>query len=386
MSSHERIFDYTTFILTVSYQVVTPILPVYLYKALRASEQEVGVIISVAAITSAILRIPSSLWTMRTSAIKLLILGISSNTIALLGYTLSINPWMLAVFRAIHGFSFALNYTLMLSLASLIVQPDRAQKAITRYTSSLAMGLWMGPAVGVILSSLMSLRLLMLSATLISLGAVALAILFLKTRPKLWGDLYYSKTGMAAAIRDLMRRPIAYPTILYLLYSTAIGALLAYGPLKAKLILHMPDPLIILTFTVYYLIVFLLRIALTRAAHIVSDTRLLHIALASCALGILVTGLSQSTPLFMMGVYLTAIAQGLTFPLTALIVAHIIPPNLRTIGNAIYLTSWDIGNLLGPIIVAILLSKTPLSIALAATSIPAMTALPLVRRLAKPIS
>ena len=76
-----------------------------------------------------------------------------------------------------------------------------------------------------------------------------------------------------------------------------------------------------------------------------------------------------------MGTYLVAIAHGLTFPLTAMITAHVVPPNLRIIGNSIYLTSWDIGNLFGPIVVASLLYVAPLPIALAFTSVFAGIAL-----------
>ncbi|MCD6536966.1 MAG: MFS transporter, partial [Thaumarchaeota archaeon] len=135
MSTHERILRYTTFLLTVSFQLILPILPVYLYAVLGASKQEVGVIIALAAIASALTRIPSSILVMRQNALKILVFGIGLNTAALLGYTLSVSPWMLAFFRILHGASFALNYTLMLSFASLIVRPDRACKSITSYTA-----------------------------------------------------------------------------------------------------------------------------------------------------------------------------------------------------------------------------------------------------------
>ena len=49
MSSSEKLLDFTTFLLTVSFQLVTPILPVYLHEVLKASKQEVGAIISLAA-------------------------------------------------------------------------------------------------------------------------------------------------------------------------------------------------------------------------------------------------------------------------------------------------------------------------------------------------
>ena len=115
------------------------------------------------------------------------------------------------------------------------------------------------------------------------------------------------------------------------------------------------------------------------------NVRLLRLAMASCAVGIFVAGLAPTPWLFIAGVYLVAIAHGLTFPLTAVITAHVIPPNFRIIGNSIYLTSWDIGNLFGPIVVASILYFAPLPIALAATSVFAAISLLLTGEIAQVI-
>ncbi|MDW8021829.1 MAG: MFS transporter [Nitrososphaerota archaeon] len=380
--SHERILDYTTFLLTVSFQLTLPILPIYLYAILGASEQEVGVIIALASISSAVTRIPSSILVMRENALRIFILSVGLNTISLIGYTLSADPWTLAFFRILHGISFALSYTLMLSFASLIVRPDGVSKSIMNYTASLALGLWIGPATGVLLSSFLDLRMLILSAALISLAPISLAIAFTKKRPKFWGDIYYSKAG-ADVFKVLLKGPLILPTALHFLYSTVIGALFAYAPLKASNIFGIPDQLVIFIFTGYYFIAFVLRIILSRPIPRLGDVTLLRIAMASCALGIFIAGIAQDVWLFVLGIFLVAVAQGLAFPITAIMMAHVAPPNLRIIGNAIYLTSWDLGGLLGPIMVASLLYFAPLSMALAATSIFAAISLFLIGKIAE---
>lgn len=381
-SPHERVLDYTTFLLTVSFQITLPILPIYLYAVLGASQQEVGVVIALASISSAFTRIPSSILVVRRNALKIFLFSVGLNTAALLGYTVSVDPWMLAFFRILHGAAFALSYTLMLSFASLIVQPDEAAKSIMNYTASLAMGLWVGPATGVLLSSFLDLRMLMLSATLISLVPVFLGVAFVKKRPKLWGDIYYSKIG-ADTFRPLLRKPLLLPTTVYLLYSTIVGALLAYAPLRARNDFGISDQLIIFIFTGYYFMTFFLRSILSRAISRVGGLRLLRLAMASCALGIFIAGTTQEIWSFILGIYLVAAAHGVTFPLTAIITAHVIPPNLRIVGNAVYLTSWDVGGLLGPLVVASLLYFAPLSTALAATSIFAVVALLLTSRMSR---
>lgn len=381
-SSHEQILDYTTFLLTVSFQLILPILPIYLYTVLGASEQEVGVIIALASISSAFTRIPSSILVMRENALRIFLFSVGLNTAALLGYAISINPWMLAIFRILHGSSFALSYTLMLSFASLIVRPEGASRSIMNYTASLALGLWVGPAAGVLLSSFLELRMLMLSAALISLAPTFLVIVFVKRRPRFWGSIYYSKIR-ADVFEALLKKSLLLPTVLYLFYSTVVGALLAYAPLKASSNFGISNQLVIFIFMGYYFIAFLFRSILSRPTPRLGDIVLLRLAMASCMFGVLIAGVAQDIWLFILGIYLVAIAHGLTFPLIAIMMTHVIPPNLRIIGNAVYLTSWDVGGLLGPIVVASILYFVPLSTALALTSIFALTALLLIGRIAR---
>ncbi|MEM2846631.1 MAG: MFS transporter [Nitrososphaerota archaeon] len=385
MRRHQRFLNYTTFTLTLSYEIIGPILPVYIYAALGASEYEVGILISLAAVASALSRIPSSMLAMRRNALRILILGIALNTVALLGYAISTTPWMLGIFRVLQGITFALNYTLMLSFASLMMAPEEARRSVVDYTAYVALGLWLGPAIGAILSYLMDLRMLMASAALISLIAVFLGVSFAKTRPSLWEETYYSKMSFSM-VKTILKKPLLLPTLLYLLYSMTIGGVFAYGPLKASIELGIPDPIILAIFTGYYLVTYITRIALSRNMSKIDLVKFLKVSMLSCAAGALIAGLAPNMLLFVAGLYLVAMAHGLTFPLTAAITAHVVSPNLRILGNSIYLTSWDIGNLFGPIAVAMLLHAIPLSPAFASLCIYPAIALILASRLARIVS
>jgi MFS family permease len=385
MRRQQRLLNYTTFTLTLSYEIIEPILPVYIYAVLRASESEVGILISLTAVASAFSRIPSSMLAVKRNALRMLVLGIALNTVALLGYAVSTTSWMLGVFRVLQGITFALSYTLTLSLASLIIAPGEARKAIADYTVYVALGLWTGPAIGVVLSYLVDLRMLMASAALISLIAIFLGVAFAKARPPLWEEAYYSKIT-SSLIKDILRKPLLLPTLLYFLYSITIGGVFAYGPLKASIELGIPDHFILAIFTGYYLITYITRTILSRHVGRIDLIRFLKVSMVSCAAGALIAGLAPNTPLFIIGLYLVAMAHGLTFPLTAAITAHVIRPNLRILGNSIYLASWDVGNLFGPIIVALLLHAIPLSPAFASLCIYPAIALILVNRLIRIIS
>lgn len=385
MRRQQRLLNYTTFTLTLSYEIIEPILPVYIYAVLGASESEVGILVSLAAVASAFSRIPASMLAVKRNALRMLVFGIILNTVALLGYAVSTTSWMLGIFRVLQGVTFALNYTLTLSLASLIIAPEEARRSVADYTVYVALGLWTGPAIGVALSYLMDPRTLMASAALISLIAILLGAAFAKTRPPLWEEAYYSKIT-SSMVKDILREPLLLPTILYFLYSITIGGVFAYGPLKASIKLGISDQLILAIFTGYYLITYITRTILSRYMSRIDIVRFLKVSMASCAAGALIAGLAPSTPLFIIGLYLVAMAHGLTFPLTAAIMAHVIRPNLRILGNSIYLASWDVGNLFGALIVALLLHAIPLSTAFASLCIYPAIALILVNRLIRIIS
>jgi len=381
MSSPERFLRYAAFLLTVSSHLIVPVLPIYIYEILGVSKQEVGAIISLAAVASAFIRIPSSILVMKGNILRIFVSGIWLNFIALLGYALSTNPWMFGLFRVLHGVSFALSYTLMLSLASLIVRFDQAQRSIMSYAASIALGFWIGPALGVLLSFFLSLRMLMFAAVGISLAVIFLAWAFTRSEPRL-SEIYYSKIEFPV-IRTLLMKPRLLPTVLYFLYSIVIGGVMAYAPLKARLSFEIENQLVILIFTGYFLITYITRTILSRQVSRINYAEFLRFSMASCAIGVLAAGLAPNVWVFIAGIYLIAIAHGLTFPLTAAITAHIIPPSLRILGNSIYLTFWDAGNLLGPLIIALILYFTSLSIALAMTAVFAVLALLLTGKVVK---
>ena len=141
-----------------------------------ASEQEVGVIIALMSVTAALLRAPSSIWIKNEYILRVLIFGLCLNTFSLLGYGISWDPLIFSIFRTTHGAAIALNYTLMLSLSSMIARSDQVETSITSYTMFLAMGLWTGPALGTFLRSFVGLRALMFISSLIGLISILIGV------------------------------------------------------------------------------------------------------------------------------------------------------------------------------------------------------------------
>lgn len=172
-------------------------------------------------------------------------------------------------------------------------------------------------------------------------------------------------------------------TIIYLCYTIAFGVILAYAPIVAKLDLNIPEVGITSLFFGYFAITLICRASLMRILRIISLPRLLMLSLSAAAAGIFTMGISTSLALFVLGFELTALGHGFIFPITAMIVAKTIPPELRLLGNSIYLSSWDAGLMIGPLISSGLTAVLPLRETIAVMTATLLVGLALSTRVGK---
>ena len=380
MFSRVVLLNFISLFFTISMFMVQPILPVYLYHGLGATEQEVGVILALIALTSAFLRIPCAVCIRSSGVLKATVLGMGLNAAAILGYGLSWNPMIFAFFRVLHGIALALNYTLLLSIASMIAQEGRVEETVTSYTMALAMGLWLGPASGTILNSFLGLRSLMFVASMLGFVGMVLALILANSLRSCWSRKF--SEDERPRLSSLIKSENFLLTAVYLSFMFVFGALSAYAPLKARIEFNLRDQLIIFLFTGYFFIVFFMRLLLLKVERFGRRFgKLLAFSLLSGGLGMMIVGLSWNVPLFALGLCWVGIAHGLVFPLTASATARVTPAHLRVLGNSFYLTASDLGNLLGPVAVSIMLGFMPLSQSLMFTAIPPLLGLIVVKLL-----
>jgi len=376
MLSRLTLLSLAALFFSITIFMLIPILPVYLYQDLGSSEQEVGLIIPLAFLTSAFLRIPSSL-KIRRGILKVLVLGLTLNALAVTGYGVSWNPLSFAFFRILHGFSLAINYTLLLTVAGMVVEPSEVEKGITSYTTMLALGFWIGPLAGIILRGMIELRYIMFAASLIGAAAIPFSVLLSKNWSAPTDEIVKEESLSLSAVLKL---PNIFLALVYLSFSFAMGAIFAYGPLKAKLEFGLTDQLVILFFLIYYFSAFLARLLLLKSNLLerLGLIKLIILGLLESSFGILITGLSRSLMLFGLGLCLAGLAHGLIFPLTASAVALATPIQLRNLGNSLHLTAFDIGSLLGSVTGSILVGFMPISHSLAALCVaPLLGTIPL---------
>ena len=376
MVSRLMLLNFAALVFISTIFLLNPILPIYLYRDLGASEQEVGLIIPLAFLVSAFLRIPCSML-VRRNILQILLLGLGLNAASIAGYGLSWDPSSFSLFRAIHGVATAVNHVLFLTAVELLADPRELEKSVTGYTASLALGFWLGPLIGVFLRGVAELRTVLLATALIAAMPIAGVALLLEELRRA-GEAWRLEVERQS-IKPVLKAPNMLLASIYLSFSLAAGAIAAYGPLRAKLSFGLEDQLVILLFLLYYVTAFAARMTLLKSPLLarLGLGSLMKAALLSSLLSVLLVGLSGSLPLFGLGLALAGLAHGLVFPLTASAVAQATPERHRVLGNSLHLTAFDAGSLLGSSAVALLLAHTSLSYALALICVfPALGLIP----------
>ena len=384
---HPRILllSLTGFFVSTSIFMIAPMFSVYAYGYVGASEVEVGAITAAAFLTALFIRIPFSLG-LKTEYFHIaLIGGLIANSLALAGYGFSINIPMLLLFRVLHGVAVALDYTLMLTLSSMIApgQTDTTS-SIESYSMSLALGLVMGPSIGSLLLSFIDLRMLMYVSALIGVGAIISGIFFARSIHGFWYGFQVGRIRWRDVLRLLRSRRVMAPATTYFSFTLAYGAFIAYMPLRAKLDLLISDQGLTVLFSTYYLVVFIIRLFIGRLRRHFGSIKLLYAALSMAASGILASAFAPNYLLLATGFMMTGMSHGLIFPITASVAARTTPPDLRNMGNAAYLTSFDVGNIVGPSMASFMVGFIPLSLTVAFMAVfplLGMLTIPVIRRL-----
>jgi MFS family permease len=86
--------------------------------------------------------------------------------------------------------------------------------------------------------------------------------------------------------------------------------------------------------------------------------------------------LSNYSYLFILGIILFGISQGIILPVGAMIVSESVSPTEHVLANSFYLVAWDIGFALGPVLTSSIANTLGILTALgASTLLPAISAI-----------
>jgi MFS family permease len=159
-------------------------------------------------------------------------------------------------------------------------------------------------------------------------------------------------------------------------YFFVLGTVLAYAPLHARYSLGLPYYIVTAMFFGLYITTTLTRLSLGKliSNRIMRKGSLILFAVLLSIILIAIAVLSNYSSLFILGIILFGISQGIILPVGAMMVSESVRPTEHVLANSFYLVAWDIGFALGPVLTSGIANTLGILTALgASTLLPAIS-------------
>ncbi len=334
-------------------QMVGPIFPLFLYEDLNVQVSQVGIIVAILSIFSLVGKIPLGIWIRPKHLIPSMLLGSAIVALMPLAYALSPSTELVVVFRVIHGLATAVTITVNLAVVTSVVKREYMQRAVVIYSTSFSAGLLAGPLAATFLVPFLGIRYSLAFSSTIALIAPFVGIGFLKYRSLLKDQPAPERKLALGRVLTLVRSlGVAVPSVVSFAHSFLLGTMLAYGSLYAKIAFKLEDSQITLLFFGLFTVSLVARLGFTKLLSLIGKAGVLTIGLIAEGLSIALVGTITLLPLFIVSFVAFGIAHGLIFPTSTLLVADSTSVDDRTLGNSIFLFSFDLGQLAGPLAIA----------------------------------
>ncbi len=268
--------------------------------------------------------------------------------VAYVGYAASPNPWVILFFRLVHGVAMGLFTTAQLAIVSGMLTERRRGLGMGLYQSANAISQIYGAPLMVALALGWSFSAAFGISAVFSAAAVLTAVFI----PDVEG---VRLAAAPARARVWVTKPAVAPALVFLSMTTTVGAVQAFLPLFA---IERGLGNVGLFYTVWGLALLVSRALSGALSDRVGRTAVIlpSLALGSLALFMITTSTSQAMLLS------AAVVYGLSFAavqVTALaLIIDRTPPEGRGGGAATYTMAWDVGAVVGGILLGLVIDAT----------------------------
>lgn len=282
--------------------------------------------------------------------------------LSFLGYTLDLGPWVMAIFRCIQGVAMGLFTTAMLAIVGNLLPPDRRGSGLGFYQAANAVAALYGAALALFVID----RFGFAPGFLVS-GGAALIALVLATGT---GDPFAPPPRVVGTpdrgLRGLISPTALLPALVFTCVTTPWGTITAFLPLFA---LERDLGNVGLFYTAAGLAQLATRMSAGWIGDRIGRDAVVVPALATAAISLLV--LSQTHSPVVLIVCALAYGFGLAATQTSIAVLVIdrTPPAILGSGMATYTMAWDIGQVLGAMLLSLLVDATSYSLVFAITGL-----------------
>ena len=361
--------------------MVNSVLAVYSTEILNASPSQVGLLVAMSFISASLLKIPYGVLFFGKRALYGIALSFTILAIAPPVYTILPNVETGFVLRVIHGFAHSLFVTTALSGVSILGRPEKTPRAIAIYTMAASVGLVAGPAISTAVVANWGIKAPFLVAGLLGVVGIPLAISIIRFHKIAIATPKIPK--MIDSLGLIRNKTVLMSALCFLSVAYGLGVLVAFAPLHAKFFFSFPDSFVTSLFLGYSSSALVSRIAFERFAQRANTQRWMTSALIVSIVFLNLLAISPVPELFILAFVLLGTAQGLVFPVGAVMTYGATPAKDRVLGNAVYLMGFDLGSLIGPLISVPVVIFFGIPSALAVAALAPATALVILRMSAK---
>lgn len=355
-------------LISAYFQMTSSILAIYARGQLGASISDVALIISAFYATSAASNFLIGIIAKWRNPKPSLLISLFLISMAPLSYGLAWDPAVLMASRALEGFAFALYSTTALTLCSMASgSPSERDASIVAYTSSLALGMMAGPAMGSFAITKLGLRNTFFLAALFPIAAIALVSLSIRGSDMALASRRKRRSSLGGVIGN---RAFLSAVGIYWAFAIVYSVLLAYATIYAKEGLSFSSDQVALLFFGYFSMTALGRLFIGRLVRSMGKRRALALSAAGVVALTAIASNARSPAVFAMALVLLGVPHGIIYPTGAMIIADEIGPESLVRANSFYLLSWNLGAIMGPIFASGIAIAWGIPAAIAASSIP----------------
>lgn len=365
-----------------SFSLFSPILSIYAKDVINASIVEIGIITSIFFIASSSIKLPLGILGGGKKTPLLFTLSLFLLIVVPFTYVL-INSWIgLAIVRFIHGIVFALALTISYILVPLTVREHLRHQAVATFSVLSGVGLLTGSGAGTLIVGFGNLSYVFYLASILGVPGFILGSIFsyrLYSIESQWFLLHDEGRGINLRERlvlVLSNKAFLVAFFACFSYFFVFGTVLAYAPLHARYSLSLPYFIVTAMFFGLYITTTLTRLSLGKiiSKKFLSKRSLVLLAGLLSIILIVIAVLSDYSYLFILGIILFGIPQGIILPVGAMMVSESVRPTEHVLANSFYLVAWDVGFALGPVLTSGIADSFGILTALgASTLLPAIS-------------
>lgn len=278
------------------------------------------------------------------------------------GYALDLGPWVMAIFRCVQGVAMGVFTTAMLAIVGNLLPPERRGSALGFYQAANAAAALYGAALALFLIDRFGF-----GAGFMLAGGAALLSLLLAAGT---GDPMAPPPRVAGTpgrgLRGLISPTALMPALVFLCVTTPWGTITAFLPLFAleRDLGHVG---------LFYTAAGLAQLAARMSAGWIGDRigrdAVVIPALAAAGIALLVLSQVQSPALLIACALAYGFGLAATQTSIAVMVIERTPPAILGSGMATYTMAWDVGQVLGAILLGFVVDATSYSLVFALTAL-----------------